>query len=341
VSTATNDANGNTLSDASGKSYTWDFENRLTQAVVPGTNGGTSGTTTFKYDPFGRRIQKSGPLGTTNYLYSGANLLEQVDQAGSVLAKYTHGDDVDDPFAVLRAGATSYYEVDGLWSVSSLSDATGGLTKTYSYDSFGRLVASTGTISDPFQYTGREFDSETGLYFYRARYYDPTSGRFLGEDPIGFHGGPNFYPYVSNEPTLYRDPTGLLQLCCRPARSVTWTEANACHCFLKLSDGTTLGGYFKPPPFLHKKVGDRDDTNPKDQPDCKDLPGSECKVREAFNNLPTYQIYGFQGTSNAIPYRTLTAAGVPFTMPSCAWGASIRPYPFITGPIVFPIVPRF
>ena len=60
------DANGNTLSDPSGKSYTWDFENRLTQAVVPGTNGGT---TTFKYDPFGRRIQKSGPLGTTNYLY--------------------------------------------------------------------------------------------------------------------------------------------------------------------------------------------------------------------------------------------------------------------------------
>ena len=65
-SASTYDANGNTLSDPSGKSYTWDFENRLVQAVVPGTNGGT---TTFKYDPFGRRIQKSGPLGTTNYLY--------------------------------------------------------------------------------------------------------------------------------------------------------------------------------------------------------------------------------------------------------------------------------
>lgn len=68
------DANGNTLSDASGKSYTWDFENRLTQAVVPGT-----GTVNFRYDPFGRRIQKSGPLGTTNYLYDGINLLEEVD----------------------------------------------------------------------------------------------------------------------------------------------------------------------------------------------------------------------------------------------------------------------
>jgi YD repeat-containing protein len=59
------------IRDASGKSYSWDFENRLTQAVVPGTNGGT---TTFKYDPFGRRIQKSGPLGTTNYLYDGMEL---------------------------------------------------------------------------------------------------------------------------------------------------------------------------------------------------------------------------------------------------------------------------
>jgi YD repeat-containing protein len=71
---ATFDANGNTLSDASGKSYSWDFENRLTQAVVPGTNGGT---TTFKYDPFGRRIQKSGPLGTTNYLYDRHRLVDE------------------------------------------------------------------------------------------------------------------------------------------------------------------------------------------------------------------------------------------------------------------------
>lgn len=63
----TYDANGNTLTDAQGRSYTWDFENRLVQAVVPGANGGA---TTFKYDPFGRRIQKAGPNGTTNYLYA-------------------------------------------------------------------------------------------------------------------------------------------------------------------------------------------------------------------------------------------------------------------------------
>jgi YD repeat-containing protein len=76
------DANGNTLTDASGKSYTWDFENRLVQAIVPGSGGGT---TTFKYDPFGRRIQKSGPLGTTNYLYDGSNSMEEVDRVATYL----------------------------------------------------------------------------------------------------------------------------------------------------------------------------------------------------------------------------------------------------------------
>jgi YD repeat-containing protein len=95
----TYDANGNTLTDAQGRSYTWDFENRLTQAVVPGT-----GTVTFKYDPFGRRIQKSGPLGTTNYLYSGPNVLEELDSGGNVSARYTVTRNVDEPLAELRSG---------------------------------------------------------------------------------------------------------------------------------------------------------------------------------------------------------------------------------------------
>src|SRR5580704_14729191 len=168
VSGSALDANGNTLSDAQGRSYTWDFENRLVQAVVPGTNGGT---TTFKYDPFGRRIQKSGPLGTTNYLYDGLNLVEELDGSGNILARYTQGRTIDEPLAELRSGTTSYYEQDGVNSVSSLSNAAGALANTYSYDSFGKAT-STGTLTNPFQYTGREFDSETGIYYYRARYFD-------------------------------------------------------------------------------------------------------------------------------------------------------------------------
>jgi RHS repeat-associated protein len=205
------DANGNTLSDPSGKAYTWDFENRLTQAVVPGTNGGT---TTFKYDPFGRRIQKSGPLGTTNYLYDGqdisSNVIEELDSVGNVLARYAQGPGIDRPLAEFNSGAASYYEADALGSVTSLSNSAGAAVNTYSYDSFGNLITFAGVITNHLQYTGREFDPETGLNFYRARYYSNSAGRFVSEDPIGFEGGNDFYAYVRNNPVLWIDPLGLV-----------------------------------------------------------------------------------------------------------------------------------
>jgi RHS repeat-associated protein len=201
------DANGNTLTDPSGKSYTWDFENRLTQAVVPGTNGGT---TTFKYDPFGRRIYKQSPSFTSVFLYDGADLLETVSGSGSEVASYAQGLGVDEMLAMQRGGTADYYDADGLGSITSLSSSAGALANTYIYDSFGNLTASTGTRRNYVQYTGREFDAETGLNYNRARYYNPTTGRFISEDPLGFSGGgPNFYAYVGNDPVLFIDPTGL------------------------------------------------------------------------------------------------------------------------------------
>jgi RHS repeat-associated protein len=204
--TFTYDANGDTLSDPSGKAYTWDFENRLVQAVVPGTNGGT---TTFKYDPFGRRIQKSGPLGTTNYLYDGINLLVETDSAGNVLAKYSNQPGIDQPLSELRSGSPSYYEQDTLGSVTSLSDVSGVLANTYTFDGFGKQTSSSGSLTNPFRYTGREFDQETGIDYYRFRYYDPSVGRFISEDPIRYGGGGDFYAYVGNNATSYIDPSGL------------------------------------------------------------------------------------------------------------------------------------
>jgi RHS repeat-associated protein len=199
----TYDNNGNTLTDASGKSYTWDFENRLVSAAVPGT-----GTVTFKYDPFGRRIQKSGPLGTTNYLYDGADLSEEIDSGGNVLARYTHGRGVDQPLSMLRGGTSAYYLSDGIRSITSLSNSAGALANTYAYDSFGKLTTSTGTLTNPFQFTAREFDQESGNYYYRARYYDQQTGRFASADPMRFLAGNNFYDYVLNNPTDLVDPTG-------------------------------------------------------------------------------------------------------------------------------------
>src|ERR1700722_16061919 len=159
-------------------------------------------------DPFGRRIQKSGPLGTTNYLYDGSNLLEEADSSGNVLAKYSNQMGMDEPLSEVRSGTTSYYEQDGIDTITSLSNPTGTLANSYTFDSFGKLTASSGTLINPLQYTGREFDQETGLYFNRARYYDPNTGRFISEDPIAFGGGINFYPYALNTPVNLRDPSG-------------------------------------------------------------------------------------------------------------------------------------
>jgi RHS repeat-associated protein len=205
VATVAYDANGNTLTDGSGKSYTWDFNNRLIQAIVPNV-----GTTTFRYDPFGRRIQKSGPLGTTNYLYDGQSLLQESDNSASILARYTATRNIDEPLAELHSSSTiSYYEQDGIGTISSITDQTGTVAKTYIYDSFGRLTSSVGALANPFQYTGREFDAETGLNYHRARYYDSFSGRFVSEDPVRFRGGVDFYVYVTNNVLNLVDSLGL------------------------------------------------------------------------------------------------------------------------------------
>jgi RHS repeat-associated protein len=204
----TYDGNGNTLTKANSTGttqYTWDFENRLSSAVLP-----AAGTVTFKYDAFGRRIQKSSASGTTNYLYDGSNSVEEVDQSGALLARYAQGAGIDEPLAESRGGTNGFYEQDGLGSVTSLTGSSGSLADTYTYNSFGVLTASSGSLTNPFQYIGRDYDAETGLRYYRARYYDPASGRFISEDPLQLESGDvNFYAYVWNNPINLVDPRGL------------------------------------------------------------------------------------------------------------------------------------
>jgi RHS repeat-associated protein len=201
------DSNGNTLTKTVGSnttSYTWDFENRLTSVTLPGSGG----TVTFKYDPLGRRIEKVSPTFTSIFVYDGDNLIETTNSSGGVVSRYTQTRNIDEPLAELRSTTTSYYEADGLGSITSLTNAAGAVANTYTYDSYGNLTASSGSVQNPFSYTGREFDSETGLYYYRARYYDPSAGRFVGEDPIEFNGGFNFYKYTVNSPINFVDPSG-------------------------------------------------------------------------------------------------------------------------------------
>ena len=228
------DSNGNTLTKVVGSNtttYAWDFENRLTSVTLPGTGG----TVSFKYDPFGRRIYKSSSSGTSVFAYDGNNLIEETNSSGTAVARYSQTDNIDEPLAMLRSGATSYYHADGLGSISSLSNAAGALAQSYTYDSFGNVTATTGSLTNPFRHTGRDFDTETNLQFSRARYYDPKAGRFVSEDPIRFRGGSDFYAYVRNSPTNYTDPDGLkTSVCCRQLHYV-FGYLGLNHCYVKIT----------------------------------------------------------------------------------------------------------
>ena len=202
------DYNGNGTSQtvsSNTTNYGWDYENRLTSVALPGSGG----TVSFKYDPFGRRIYKSSSVGTSIFAYDGDDLVEEANSAGAIVSRYFQGPEIDEPLAMQRSGTIDFYNADGLGSVTSIAGSTGTIAQQYTYRTFGGLTASQGSIVNPFQYTGREFDSETGLYFLRNRYYDPVAGRFLSEDPTRFLAGVNLYTYVENDSTDLIDSFGL------------------------------------------------------------------------------------------------------------------------------------
>ena len=110
-----------------------------------------------------------------------------------------------------RGEASYFYQTDHLGSVRLLTDAAGAVANAYDYDAFGNLEATSfETVANPYAFTARERDAESGLMFYRARYYDPKIGRFISEDPIGFEGEMfNLYRYAKNSPVVYLDSYGL------------------------------------------------------------------------------------------------------------------------------------
>jgi RHS repeat-associated protein len=209
------DANGNLIQKTfktSGKdiAYTYDAENRLIQVDEFAFGSSTPGAmSTYRYDGLGRRIEKIGNGITRRYVYDGEDILLEYDGANVLQARYTHGPGIDEPIAMTRDSSTYFYHQDGLGTVTELTDSSGATAQSYAYDAYGNIVQQTGTVENPYTYTGRELDSETGLYYYRARYYDPRTGRFLQKDPIGLAGGDtNLYGYVRNNPINLVDPMG-------------------------------------------------------------------------------------------------------------------------------------
>ena len=204
----TYDVNGNLTkkterATASSTTYTYDGENQLSQLIGP--NGAT---TTYRYDGLGRRIEKNVAGTITRYVYDGLDILFEYNDT-TLAARFTHGPGTDDALSVQRNGVAQFFETDALGSVVRTLTSTGGVSSTYVYDSFGRVVNQTGASQSPYRFQGREFDQESGLYYFRARYYDPGSGRFICEDPAEFLGGDNFYEFTLSNPVNRVDPLGL------------------------------------------------------------------------------------------------------------------------------------
>ncbi len=197
--------------------YTWDAQDQLVRIDFPDLTFAA-----YRYDGLGRRIEKDVNGMVTKYVYDGAAILLEYNGLENLLARYSHGQGVDRPLAVSRdldssgtfeAGEQFYYQADHKGSLRKVTDNAGLVVNSYDYDSYGNIEASFEGIPNAFTYTGREFDAESGLTYYRARYYDAATGRFLSEDPIGFAAGDmNVYRYVGNDPVNLVDPYGLLRV---------------------------------------------------------------------------------------------------------------------------------
>jgi RHS repeat-associated protein len=185
--------------------YSYDYENRLVSA----SNATTAAA--YGYDPFGKRLAKTVNGTTTYYLYDNEDIIAEYDGGGALKASYLHGQGIDEPISMTRGSNTYFYTFDGLGSVNELTDSSGSVAESYAYDAFGNLQTPP-TTGNVYTYTGSEYDLETGLYYYRSRYYDPTIGRFITKDllsgelknPSSF----NAYLYVSNNPINFVDPFG-------------------------------------------------------------------------------------------------------------------------------------
>ena len=202
----TYDSNGNTTA-ANGNSYAYDFENRLTSL-----NGSS---VRYVYDGDGNRVAKRVGGVTTNYLVDTNNptgYAQVVDelQTGTVVRSFTYGHDLISQR--VSGGSLSFYQYDGHGSVRLLTNASGAITDAYDYEAFGNLIYRSGTTPNDYLYSGEQFDANLGFYYLRARYMNPSSGRFwtidsfAGEstDPISLHK----YLYASANPLNRFDPSG-------------------------------------------------------------------------------------------------------------------------------------
>jgi RHS repeat-associated protein len=216
ISSETYDADGNTLT-AGGKIYTYDAENHMTSMTGSGT------VVTMVYDAFGNRVAKTVNGVTTKYLVeddvnpTGLPQVLEETVNGAVQRVYTYGlQRISEYQMVSGTWTASYYGYDGAGSVRQLTNSAGVVTDTYEYDAFGNSFTKTGTTPNNYLYRGEQYDSDLGLYYLRARYYNPATGRFLSRDPNDGNkillSSLHKYIYASANPVNRIDPRGRADL---------------------------------------------------------------------------------------------------------------------------------
>lgn len=345
------DANGNLVDDGT-RLYSWDGLNRL-RRVARKSNGAELAL--YGYDAVGRRASKivsnSAALdGVFRYYLDGAHEIEERNGAGQLTRQYVYGADLDEPVLLdadldgdgLATGAADrrlYHHQNGQLSVFALTDGAGKAVEGYQYDPYGRpivyapgpngqldwggddLVTPGGAsaLGNSLLYTGRRWEPETGLYYYRARYLSPALGRFISQDPLGAWGAENLgnaYAYVADMPQAATDPSGMVDKSkTRSNVGITKTAAAG-----KGIPGITIG-LTKPPGTQPQSA-----KWPRRHPTVTLLPDGVTAmggVTKGYSNIKSQRIVA--GNNIVVVWPTRSGPGGPASPVPCppiAWGPS-------------------
>jgi len=184
------DRKGNLTQNKDGSLYTWDFDNQLSYS----TAGTPSVNAAYAYDALGRRVSKSSGNTITVFVHSNYQIATEYKSinggAFTEIQSFVYATYIDDPIALTSTIGTYFYHSNQQFSIAAITDSNGNLSERYGYNAYGKPVIITDSIlvDNPYFFTGRQLDSETGLFYFRARYYDASLGQFISRDPIGASG---------------------------------------------------------------------------------------------------------------------------------------------------------